>query len=112
LFLAIFHHYTDAGGYRGILTSKVLRPSLKAKNRKDARYGDGQYFSDIAPSTKTAIELSELFLRTPYGAHRFSHYFSIDLSGYKVEHGRPHVYVVKNPVDMPIANRIVKHGIN
>ncbi len=110
--MSIYHHYTDAGGYRGILTSKVLRPSLKANNRKDARYGDGQYFNDIPPSTKTATELSEFFLRTPYGAHRFSHYISVELSGCKVELGRAHVYVVKNSVDLPIANRIVKHRIN
>ena len=33
----IMHHYTSEVGYRGILQSKNIRPSLKANNPKDAR---------------------------------------------------------------------------
>ena len=110
--MSIFYHYTNADGYRGILASKAIRPSLKSKNPKDARYGDGQYFTDIPPRTMTAKQLSQFFIRSPFGAHRFTHYFSIDLTGYKVESGRVHVYVVQNSSDMPIGNRITNHGVN
>lgn len=110
--MSIFHHYTDSAGYRGILATKAIRPSLKAKNPKDARYGDGQYFTDIAPRTMTAKQLSQFFIRSPYGAHRFTHYFSINLAGYVVEPGRVHVYVVKNSSDMPIGDKLTNHGIN
>jgi HYD1 signature containing ADP-ribosyltransferase len=110
--MTVFHHYTNATGYRGILTSMVLRPSLKANNPKDARYGDGQYFSDIAPGSMTARQLSIFFIRSPFGAQRFTYYLSVDLAGLNVEHGREHVYVVKNDNDMSIANRLTKHGVN
>jgi hypothetical protein len=46
-------HYTDESGLKGILDSGVLRPSLKSVNRRDVRYGNGQYLSDIKPGTKT-----------------------------------------------------------
>ena len=32
----------------------TIKPSLKANNPKDARYGDGQYFSDLNPAKYTA----------------------------------------------------------
>lgn len=40
-------HYTSEAGLQGILDSCEINPSLKATNPNDARYGDGQYFSDI-----------------------------------------------------------------
>lgn len=40
------YHYTNEKGLNGILESNELRPSLKANNPKDARYGDGQYLSE------------------------------------------------------------------
>ena len=42
----LYHHYTNEKGLNGILESNELRPSLKANNPKDARYGDGQYLSE------------------------------------------------------------------
>ncbi|EXU74362.1 hypothetical protein BG55_17225 [Erwinia mallotivora] len=48
----ILYHYTHNNGLDGILTSKKLNPSLKANNPKNARYGDGQYLSDVKHGTK------------------------------------------------------------
>ena len=47
----ILYHYTNDKGLKGILSSKQLNPFLKANNPKDARYGNGQYLSDILPGT-------------------------------------------------------------
>nr|WP_228199079.1 HYD1 signature containing ADP-ribosyltransferase family protein [Acinetobacter sichuanensis] len=49
----VFYHYTDTAGMAGILTSQKLFPSLKANNPKDARYGDGQYVTDIIPRSQS-----------------------------------------------------------
>ena len=43
------YHYTDEKGLKGILEDEELKPSLKEVNPKDARYGNGQYVSDIVP---------------------------------------------------------------
>jgi hypothetical protein len=44
-------HYTDEAGQNGILDSGQLNPSLKSVNPADARYGNGQYLSDVQPGS-------------------------------------------------------------
>lgn len=104
------YHYTNEDGLKGILSSKKLNPSLKANNPKDARYGDGQYLSDIEPGTKRPAQLSAAFIRIPWQGNKFSHYIEIDVSGLKVVKGREHVYIIPNLVPLDISNRIVSYG--
>jgi hypothetical protein len=106
------YHYTSREGYQKILTSKTLLPSFRANNPKDARYGDGQYLSDILPGTKRPGQLSYLFLNIPYQGRRFTHYIAIDASGLQVVRGRDHVFVVPNSQPLDISSRIVNHGEN
>lgn len=110
--MRVLHHYTSESGYEGIKSSKVIRPSLRANNPKDARFGDGQYLSDILPGTKTLGQLSMLFFGIPWSGKRFTHFFSLDVSGLNVTFGRPHVYVVKNSGNLGISGKIVQHGRN
>ena len=58
----ILYHYTNQAGYNGILKSKVLLPSLRANNPKDARFGDGQYLSNIVPHTSYIAAISDTLL--------------------------------------------------
>lgn len=52
--------YTDEKGYDGIINSNEIFPSTKAKRPKDARYGDGQYLTDIEPGAMSLEELSKV----------------------------------------------------
>lgn len=45
-----------------IVDSQKLNLSLKANNPKDARYGNGQYLSDIKPDTHTSAQLARNLL--------------------------------------------------
>jgi hypothetical protein len=110
--MTILHHYTSQEGHAGILKSKQLLPSLKANNPKDARFGDGQYLSDIRPGTKRPGQLSMIFFGMPFAGRRFSHYVSIDTKGLDVTYGRPYVYVVKNAKPLDISKRLVANGKN
>ena len=101
------YHYTTAKGLAGIASSETLRPALKAVNPKDARYGDGQYLSDIVPGTKTPGQLAYTFLNDPRGWRRFTHYVEIDVTGLTVVEGRPGVLVIPNTTDLNLAGRIV-----
>ena len=56
------YHYTNEKGMNGIVESKQLNPSFRANNPKDARYGDGQYLSDIRPDTQTPTRLAKNLL--------------------------------------------------
>ncbi|WP_079178362.1 putative T7SS-secreted protein [Streptomyces mangrovisoli] len=110
--LGTLYHYTNEGGYNGILESKELRASLKADNPKDARFGDGQYLSDIQPGTKTPGQLSYAFVRVPWAGHKFSHFIEVDVRGLQVMRSveRPDVFVVHNQGPLDLTGRIVSHG--
>jgi HYD1 signature containing ADP-ribosyltransferase len=56
-------HYTDEAGFEGILNSQELR---KSSGYANARYGDGQYFTDISPdriATVKKIDLTQLQIK-------------------------------------------------
>ncbi|GAB2802094.1 hypothetical protein GCM10027091_37340 [Streptomyces daliensis] len=108
------HHYTNEAGYQGILESGELRASLKAENPKDARFGDGQYLSDIEPGTRTGGQLSRAFLGVPWAGGKFTHFIEIDVSDLPVLQGkgRPDVFLVPNDGPLDIAGRIISHGKN
>jgi hypothetical protein len=103
-------HYTDEAGRKGILDSGELRPSLKSVNPNDARYGNGQYLSDIAPGTKTGAQLSRSFLGHPFAGQRFTNYVEVDVSGLNVVQGRPGVFVVPGETPLDLTGRIVRWG--
>ncbi len=96
----------------GILSSKKLNPSLKANNPKDARYGDGQYLSDIAPGSKSCAQLSRCFFGNPFQGKKAENYVEIDVSGLNVKKGRDGVYVVPGSKPLDISNRITGSGKN
>lgn len=105
-----FFHYTDEAGLTGILDSGVMRPSLRANNPMDVRYGEGQYFSHIVPGSKTPAQLSTTFLGHPFQGQRFSHYLELDLSDLDVIKGREGVYVVLGAEPLAITGRVVNSG--
>ncbi|MGW5922137.1 putative T7SS-secreted protein [Nocardia fluminea] len=106
------YHYTNQEGHDGILDSQEMRPSLREQNPKDARYGDGQYLTDIAPGTRTLGQLSAAFLRVPWAGQKFTHFLEIDVTGLDVVQGRPGVFVVPNSGPLDLAGRIVSSGRN
>ncbi|MEV6348071.1 LamG-like jellyroll fold domain-containing protein [Actinoplanes sp. NPDC051851] len=106
------YHYTTEDGMNGIVGSGSMRPSLKANNPKDARYGDGQYLTTIGPGTKTGGQLSAAFIRVPWGARKFTHYVEIDATGLNIQYGRNGVLVHPSGSDLDLAGRIVSWGKN
>jgi RHS repeat-associated protein len=103
-------HYTTESGLRGILESGGLKPSLKALNPSDARYGSGQYLSDIVPGTKTPAQLSREFLGQPFQGQRFTHFLEIDVSGLNTVQGRPGVFVIPGETPLDLTGRIIRSG--
>jgi len=107
-------HYTNEVGQKGILASKELRASLKAKSPKDARYGDGQYLSDIKPGTYESKDLAGTFIGMPFPnlAAKFSHYVEIDVTGLDIIKGRENVFVNRTQDSLDLTNRIIGYGKN
>ncbi len=107
----ILYHYTDETGLNGILKDNSIRPSLKELSPKDVRYGNGQYFTDIPPGTKTPGELSYALLKHPFSPNKFTHFVAIDVTGLNVVRGREGVYVISSDVNLDIGGRIEDFGI-
>ena len=105
-------HYTDKADMEGILYSGRLNPSLKSVNPADARYGDGQYLSDIAPGTKTCAQLSRCFLGQPFQGQRFTNYVGVNVDGLNVVQGRANVFVIPGDTPLDLTGRIVGFGAN
>ncbi|MFF7332740.1 HYD1 signature containing ADP-ribosyltransferase family protein [Streptomyces sp. NPDC008150] len=105
-------HYTTEEGQAGILRSQLLLPSLRSTNPKDARYGDGQYLTDITPGSLAGSHLSHALVRMPFAAARFTHFVQIDTSGLTVNLGRAHVYVVLGTEPLDLNGRIKDWGMN
>ena len=108
----VLYHYTSAEGLRAILAAGLLQPSTAARNPADARYGDGQYLTDIPPGTMTPAQLSARFIRNPYQGRRFTHYLAINVTGLTVLQGRPHVFVVPNSQALDLTGRLLASGPN
>jgi len=94
------------------LKSKKLNPSLKANNPKDARFGDGQYLSDISPGSMTCAQLSRYFIGQPFQGNKFKNYVEIDVTGLNVTKGRDGVFVLPNNKPLDLTNRILSSGAN
>jgi len=105
-------HYTDEAGQRGILESGRLNPSLKSVSPKDARYGDGQYLSDIVPGTKTCAQLARCFLGRPFPAQKYTHYVEIDVSDLPIIKGRDGVFLNPSGESLDITSRLISAGMN
>lgn len=110
--LRTMFHYTSMQGHMGILKSKQIWPSLRANNPKDARYGEGQYVSDIVPGSKRPGQLSMIFLRIPWAGRRFTHYVGLNVRGLEVIYGRPNVFLIRNALPLDISGRLVSHGMH
>nr|WP_231905188.1 HYD1 signature containing ADP-ribosyltransferase family protein [Streptomyces sp. SID5468] len=106
------YHYTTEDRAKQIVDSQELSPSLKANNPKDARYGDGQYLTDIAPGTKTQGQLSAAFLRVPWAGQKFTHFIEIDVTGLDIVEGRPGVFLIPNSGNLDLTGRIARWGPN
>jgi len=104
-------HYTTSAGYDGIIEIMRIRPSLRSKSPKDARYGDGQYLTSIAPGTKSRGSLSYALVGTPFIWRKFTHFVEIRVDGLPVMEVRDEVFLIPNKDDLMIGERFIGGGI-
>lgn len=105
-------HYTRRANAEAIVESRVLLPSLRADKPQDARYGDGQYMTDIPPGTRSRSQLSKLLVGVPFAAPRFTHYVEVDVTGLEVVRCREHVFLIPGCAPLVLERRILGWGAN
>ncbi len=106
----IMHHYTNENEGKGIVESKLMNPSLRANNPKDARFAGGQYISDIVLGTKKLSQFSQIFFGLPWARHRFTHQISLDVSGLDVIFSRTNVYLILHSEPLDISDVLLGYG--
>lgn len=103
------YHYTTEEGMEGIISSQKLNPSLKANNPKDARYGNGQYLSNIKPNEYSPAGLAQKLIKVP-NKYKYTHYVEIDITDLEVVKGREGIFVIPNDSPLDLIGRIVSTG--
>ncbi|MGI9920181.1 HYD1 signature containing ADP-ribosyltransferase family protein [Vibrio owensii] len=106
------HHYTTEQGLEGIIASKQIFASTKAKRAKDARYGNGQYLTDIKPNTYSPEKLSMKLFGGPHSFKRCEHFISIDVTALEVDSPVKYIFVVPNEDPLDISDIINASGEN
>ena len=88
-----------------------MNPSLKANNPKDARFGDGQYLSDVKPGTLNNYQLGRKFIGIP-NQYKFRNYIGLDTTNLNLIRGRDGVYLNPSGQPLDVSNRIKSYGKN
>ena len=101
------YHYTTEAGYNAIMKSKVLNPSIGVKN---ARFGSGQYFTDIVPGTFTKGQTSYRLYGVPWNGSRLTHYIKIETSGLNIINNKPFNFLNPSSTPLNLNGRILGGG--
>ena len=123
------YHYTTEYGRLAIIESGVLHPSLEREDGRDALFGSGQYFTNIAPESVVCksrasmtlaqiengqISLLQLFRRVMAGSvepEKLSCYIEFDVSSLVIEFTEnPYIYLHRSTINLNIGNSIIRSG--
>lgn len=101
------YHYTSEAGYNSIMKSRTLNPSIGAKN---ARFGTGQYFTDIQPGSMTMGQTSYRLYGVPWNRTRLTHYIEIDTRGLNIINNKQFNYLNPSSSPLDLGGRILGGG--
>ena len=102
-------HYTNKEGYQQILETEKLNPSVGIKN---ARYGEGQYFTNLEPKDYTAGQISRKLYGVPWNTSKLQYYIKIDMKGLNLIQNNPHNFLVSGNNSLPLHGRILDSGVS
>jgi RHS repeat-associated protein len=108
------YHYTTLSNMYEILDSCELYPSKRQPNgRGDAVYGNGQYLTSAEPGSMSGRQLSNVLVRNPDSAGRFTNYVKINVKGFDViqpSAARPGIFLIRNEGPLDLIGRIGGYG--
>lgn len=102
------YHYTSEAGEQGIRRSGRLNPSL---NPPSARYGPGQYLTDIAPTSGlTRGQTARRLFGQPFAGPKLDRCIEINVCGLPLENPAANIFRVPGTEPLDISRRIVGSG--
>lgn len=101
-------HYTSEAGEEGIRKSGKLNPALEPPS---ARYGPGQYFTDLAPDAGLRRgQIARRLFGIPNAGRRLDRCIEIDVCGLGVEQVAPNIFRLPGTNPLDVSRRIVRSG--
>ncbi|MFZ1458028.1 MAG: HYD1 signature containing ADP-ribosyltransferase family protein, partial [Saprospiraceae bacterium] len=105
----VLRHYTNEAGYNAIMKSGELFASTGAKN---ARYGSGQYLTDLMSNGLSSGQVSRRLFGVPWNGSKVTHFIDINVGGLNTIKNAPFNYLLPGTNSLPIGGRIVNHGVS
>ena len=105
----VLRHYTSEAGYKAIMGTGELIPSIGAKN---ARYGSGQYLTDLMSEGLSSGQVSRRLFGVPWNGSKVTHFIDINVGGLNTIKNAPFNYLVPGTNSLPLGGRIVNHGVS
>ncbi len=96
-------------GYRQIIKTETLNPSIGIKN---ARYGEGQYFTNLQPNDYTAGQVSRRLYGMPFNTPKVKYFLRINVKGLNVIQNNPNNFLISGNKPLNLHGRIVDSGIS
>lgn len=104
------YHYTTPEGLEGIIETQSLRPSRGAQS---ARYGNGQYFTDLSPEWAAENGIHRLAHQLYRDARKITPlqtFVEVSVEGLQILQGRAHTFVHLSEEALLLEGRIVRSG--
>lgn len=101
------YHYTSEAGYKAIMESGQILPSIGVKN---ARHGPGKYLTDIIPGSLTGGQTSRRLFGVPWNKSKLTHFIEIDAKTLNVVKNAPNNYMVPGTSSLSLEGILKSHG--
>ena len=102
-------HYTNKEGYNQIMQSETLNPSIGLKN---ARYGEGQYLTNLEAKDYTAGQISRRLYGVPWNTAKVEYFIKIDVSGLNVIQNNSYNFLISGKNPLNLQGRIIESGLS
>ena len=79
---------------------------------KNARFGEGQYLTDIEPNSLTAGQVSRRLYGVPWNTSKIAYHIKVDVKGLNVIQNNPHNFLVPGNNPLPLHGRILDSGVS
>ena len=101
-------HYTSSNRLGEILESARL---FASKGVKNARYGPGQYFTDLVPGDLTKWQIARRLFGTPKVGRKMEAFLQVDVSDLPIMQVAPHIFLLEGENSLDLLGRILNSGL-
>ena len=103
-----YQHEKELSVYPMLRKTKELKASI---GKTHARYGNGQYFTDIESQSFTIGQVSRRLYGVPWVRNKLQYFIKIDVTGLNIVQNIPHNFLLPGNNSLNLQNRIIDSGI-